>query len=117
MVFLGLLVKYMFITILLVAIFFIGIIVYFFIRVRNLSRAFGEKTQAGGHRTSTAGFGQGGSQGHKTAGGGATGGNGSTAGSGTFVNEELYDQRSPREANRKIFKKDEGEYVDFEETK
>lgn len=29
----------------------------------------------------------------------------------------IYDQRSRKEANQKIFSKDEGEYVDFEEEK
>ena len=36
---------------------------------------------------------------------------------GVVVEEELYDERSPRQANRKIFAKDEGEYVEFEEEK
>lgn len=31
------------------------------------------------------------------------------------VEEELYDERSPREAEKKIFSKDEGEYVDYED--
>lgn len=30
-------------------------------------------------------------------------------------NEVITDERSPEEANRKIFSKDEGEYVDFKE--
>ncbi len=30
-------------------------------------------------------------------------------------NETIIDERSPEEANRKIFPKDEGEYVDFKE--
>ncbi len=30
-------------------------------------------------------------------------------------NEIITDERSPEEANRKIFSKDEGEYVDFKE--
>lgn len=31
------------------------------------------------------------------------------------IYEELYDERPAQEANRKIFGKDEGDYVDFEE--
>lgn len=31
--------------------------------------------------------------------------------------EVIVDERSPEEANRKIFSKDEGEYVDFKEVK
>jgi len=31
--------------------------------------------------------------------------------------EQVFDTREPEEANKKIFKKDEGEYVDYEEEK
>lgn len=39
-------------------------------------------------------------------------------GQGTYGNREtIVDRRTPDEANRKIFSKSEGEYVDFEEEK
>lgn len=39
-------------------------------------------------------------------------------GSSSWNNDEtIIDRRSPDEANRKIFSKNEGEYVDFEEEK
>lgn len=44
-----------------------------------------------------------------------TGSAGNAAGSSRPVSGDIYDSRSPREANRKIFAKDEGEYVDFVE--
>ena len=31
--------------------------------------------------------------------------------------EQVFDTREPEEANKKIFKEDEGEYVDYEEEK
>ena len=33
------------------------------------------------------------------------------------TNEQVYDERPESQAKRKIFAKDEGEYVDFEEEK
>lgn len=36
---------------------------------------------------------------------------------GTVVEEEIYDERSRKEAEKKIFPKDEGEYVDYEDVK
>lgn len=40
------------------------------------------------------------------------------SGSSSWNNDEtIIDRRSPDEANRKIFSKNEGEYIDFEEEK
>ena len=46
-----------------------------------------------------------------------TGGSRTTSGSSqtSDIYEELYDERPTQQANRKIFGKDEGDYVDFEE--
>ena len=85
----ALLIKYLFIVFILVAFFVIGVVAYFLHRVRNAARRF--------------------------ANGGMGGGRSSAANNGTYGSGDIYDSRSPREANRKIFAKDEGEYVDFVE--
>lgn len=103
----GLFLKSIFIVALLVAVFIIGVTVYLYMRVKRVARTF---AGAGRRRQSTAG--------QRTAGARQGAGNGGdSAGNGdqAFCNEELYDERSPRVANRKIFSKDDGEYVDFEE--
>lgn len=98
-----------------VAVFIIGIMVYLYLRVRRVTRMF-----AGGAQNAHTGGSDGcgrqtrqsaGASARQSSGGAGNGNNASSA----CVNEELYDERSPREANRKIFSKDEGEYVDFEE--
>lgn len=110
----GLLLKSIFLVTLMIAIFIIGVIIYLYLRVKRVARSFG----MGGAQT-----------GAQTTSGRASGASGRASGQGnssrqagptdrgTFVNEELYDERSPREANRKIIPKDEGEYVDYEEVK
>ena len=109
----GLFLKSIFLVALLVAVFIIGVIVYLYLRVKRVAKSFaygGRSAANGGQRTSANGgqrtSANGGSQGNYTE---------SSADDSSFVNEELYDERSPREANRKIFPKNEGEYVDFEE--
>lgn len=114
----GLLLKSIFLVALMIAVFIIGVVIYLYMRVRHVARTF------------SAMGGQGASRQHAQHGNGASGGNGSAGpgnahksqqsqGNGSagasFVDEELYDERSPRERNRKIFHKDEGEYVDFVE--
>lgn len=100
-----------------VAVFIIGIMVYLYLRVRRVTRMFagGGRNVYGANANGTNADGSGrqsaGASAHQ--GGTSAGDNGRT--SSACANEELYDERSPREANRKIFSKDEGEYVDFEE--
>ena len=102
MVFVGLFLKYIFLVVMLCALFFVGIIVYFWLRIKHAARNFQNRAaNAGmhGHGAHTR-------QQRQTA-----------AGGNDYGNEQLYDERSEAEANRKIFSKDEGEYVDFEEEK
>ena len=88
-----------------VAVFIIGVIIYLYLRVRRVARTFTSARQGtSGPRASSSGSGSYSSQ-------------QKTKDSGSFVNEELYDQRTDSEINRKIFSKDEGEYVEFEEVK
>ena len=81
-----------------VAVFIIGVVIYLYLRVRRVARTFTSARQGASSRRSSAS-------------------SASSSGSGSFVNEELYDQRTDSEINRKIFSKDEGEYVEFEEVK
>lgn len=87
-----------------VAIFLIGIVSFIYLRVKRMTKQFRNGTNHTNRRPQQS----------------------SAAGStkrrsaeydDVVVEEELYDERSPRQANRKIFAKDEGEYVDFEEVK
>ena len=111
----GLFLKSIFLVVLLTAVFIIGVVIYLYLRVRRVARSFSAASAGGmGQRTHTTDSGRTQQQ--------SSGQNNGKAGTwqsqpdnSSFVNEELYDQRSPREANRKIFGKDEGEYVDFEE--
>lgn len=125
MTFVGLLLKYIFIVAVLIAVFVIGVVVYFMHRVRHLAQQF---AQTGGARNAGNGRGAGAEQPHTANGDGSMGygskangeaRNESRAGASgeTYeeVDEELYDTRNPDVANRKIFAKDEGEYVDFDE--
>lgn len=97
-----------------VAVFIIGVIVYLYMRVRRVVRMFGSSAQGmGGARQQD---GQRAAQG-STSQSRRPSSSSTSDDNSSFVNEELYDQRSPREANRKIFSKDEGEYVDFVEEK
>lgn len=108
MAILGLFLKSIFLVTLMIAIFIIGIIIYLYVRVKNVARSFGMGAQ--------------GSKGTKQASSAnnrakSTTTTGSTSSKTDFSNEELYDTRSAHDVNRKIFAKDEGEYVEFEEEK
>lgn len=111
----GLFLKSIFLVALLIAVFIVGVIIYMYMRVKQVARQYA----AGGARRGTAaGQPNRGAQAHRTDAGAAAGGRQSAREETTAdVYEELYDERSPREANRKIFSKDEGEYIDFEEEK
>lgn len=108
----ALLIKYLFIVFILVAFFVIGVVAYFLHRVRNAARRFANGGMGGG-RSSAANNGTYGSASSSSS--STSGSNGNAAGSSRPVSGDIYDSRSPREANRKIFAKDEGEYVDFVE--
>lgn len=102
----GLFLKSIFIVALLAAVFIIGVTIYLYLRVKRVAKTF---ANAGRQRTADT-----------RQSGGASGSKGADSradsnSSRTVYNEELYDERSPRVANRKIFSKDDGEYVDFEE--
>lgn len=96
---LGLFLKYIFLIAIMVAIFVIGTIAYFMHRVRSMAQQF-SGTQNKNNRQSR--------QSQHTA---------KHTEESVQFDEELYDSRSSRQANRKIFSKNEGEYVDFEEEK
>lgn len=110
----GLLLKSIFLVALMVAVLIIGVVIYLYMRVKRVARTF---ASAGQQAAGTAG------QRRRTNGGASqesssSGRNSASAGradSASFAGEELYDERSAHEINRKIFSKDEGEYVDFEE--
>ena len=113
----ALLIKYLFIVFILVAFFVIGVVAYFLHRVRNAARRFANGGMGGG-RSSAANngtYGSASSSSSSTSSANNTGSTGNAAGSSRPVSGDIYDSRSPREANRKIFAKDEGEYVDFVE--
>lgn len=114
----ALLIKYLFIVFILVAFFVIGVVAYFLHRVRNAARRFanGGMGGQGGMNNGTYGSASSSSSSSSTSSSANnTGSNGNAAGSSRPVSGDIYDSRSPREANRKIFAKDEGEYVDFVE--
>lgn len=103
MTFIGLFLKSIFIMVLMVAIFLIGIVSFIYLRVKRMTKQFRNGTnRRQQQQNSTAG---------------STKRRSTEYDDGVVVEEELYDERSPRQANRKIFAKDEGEYVDFEEEK
>lgn len=105
MTFIGLFLKSIFIMVLMVAIFLIGIVSFIYLRVKRMTKQFRNGTNHTNRRqqqSSTAG---------------CTKRRSAEYDDSVVVEEELYDERSPRQANRKIFAKDEGEYVDFEEVK
>ena len=85
MAFVGLFLKSIFLILLLSAFFFIGIILYLYVRVKKMTKTFNAKSAR--HSTKKP----------------------------QQANEHVYDERPESEAKRKIFAKDEGEYVDFEE--
>lgn len=88
-----------------VAIFLIGIVSFIYLRVKRMTKQFRNGTNHTNRRQ------------QQSSAAGSTKRRSTQYDDGVVVEEELYDERSPRQANRKIFAKDEGEYVDFEEVK
>lgn len=105
MTFIGLFLKSIFIMVLMVAIFLIGIVSFIYLRVKRMTKQFRNGTNRTNHHQ------------QQNSAAGSTKRRSAEYDDGVVVEEELYDERSPRQANRKIFAKDEGEYVDFEEVK
>jgi uncharacterized membrane protein len=105
MTFIGLFLKSIFIMVLMVAIFLIGIVSFIYLRVKRMTKQFRNGTN---HTNRSQ---------QQSSAAGSTKRRSAQYDDGVVVEEELYDERSPRQANRKIFAKDEGEYVDFEEEK
>lgn len=109
MSFIGLFLKSIFIMVLMIAVFLIGIISFLYLRVKRMTKQFRNGTNSNANRNNTRR-----QQQNTTS--GSTKRRSAEYDDGVVV-EELYDERSPRQANRKIFAKDEGEYVEFEEVK
>lgn len=105
MTFIGLFLKSIFIMVLMVAIFLIGIVSFIYLRVKRMTKQFHNGTNHTNRHQ------------QQNSAAGSTKRRSAEYDDGVVVEEELYDERSPRQANRKIFAKDEGEYVDFEEEK
>lgn len=105
MTFIGLFLKSIFIMVLMVAIFLIGIVSFIYLRVKRMTKQFRNGTNHTNRRQ------------QQTSAAGSTKRRSAEYDDGVIVEEELYDERSPRQANRKIFAKDEGEYVDFVQEK
>lgn len=105
MTFIGLFLKSIFIMVLMVAIFLIGIVSFIYLRVKRMTKQFRNGTNHTNRRQ------------QQNSAAGSTKRRSAEYDDGVVVEEELYDEHSPRQANRKIFAKDEGEYVDFEEEK
>lgn len=103
MTFIGLFLKSIFIMVLMVAIFLIGIVSFIYLRVKRMTKQFRNGTNHTNRRQ------------QQSSAAGSTKRRSAEYDDGVVVEEELYDERSPRQANRKIFAKDEGEYVEFEE--
>lgn len=113
MTFIGLFLKSIFIMVLMVAIFLIGIVSFIYLRVKHMTKQFRNGTnRTNANRTNGTNRRQ-----QQNSAAGSTKRRSAEYDDGVVVEEELYDERSPRQANRKIFAKDEGEYVDFEEEK
>lgn len=106
MTFIGLFLKSIFIMVLMVAIFLIGIVSFIYLRIKRMTKQFRNGNANGTNRRQ-----------QQSSAAGSTKRRSAEYDDGVVVEEELYDERSPRQANRKIFAKDEGEYVDFEEEK
>lgn len=106
----GLFLKSIFLVAIMVAVFIIGVVIYLYLRVRRVARTFTSARQGASSRRSSASS-------ASSSGSGSYSSQQNTKDSGSFINEELYDQRTDSEINRKIFSKDEGEYVEFEEVK
>lgn len=110
MSFIGLFLKSIFIMVLMIAVFLIGILSFLYLRVKRMTKQFRNGTNSNANRNNTRR-----QQQNTTS--GSTKRRSAEYDDGVVVEEELYDERSPRQANRKIFAKDEGEYVEFEEEK
>ena len=108
MSFIGLFLKSIFIMVLMIAVFLIGIISFIYLRVKRMTKQFHNGTNT--RQTNTR-------RQQQSSATGSTKRRSAEYDDGVVVEEELYDERSPHQANRKIFAKDEGEYVDFEEEK
>ena len=93
-----------------IAVFLIGIISFIYLRVKRMTKQFSNGNNA--NRTNRTNRRQ-----QQSSATGSTKRRSAEYDDGVVVEEELYDERSPRQANRKIFAKDEGEYVEFEEEK
>lgn len=91
-----------------IAVFLIGIISFLYLRVKRMTKQFRNGTNANANRNNTR-------RQQQNATSGSTKRRSAEYDDGVVVEEELYDERSPHQANRKIFAKDEGEYVEFEE--
>lgn len=107
MSFIGLFLKSIFIMVLMIAVFLIGIISFIYLRVKHVTKSFRNGNNAN-HTNRRQ---------QQSSATGSTKRRSAEYEDGVVVEEELYDERSPRQANRKIFAKDEGEYVEFEEEK
>ena len=105
MSFIGLFLKSIFIMVLMIAVFLIGIISFMFLHIKRVTKSFRNGNNA--NRTNR--------RQQQSSATGSTKRRSAEYDDGVVVEEELYDERSPRQANRKIFAKDEGEYVEFEE--
>ena len=92
-----------------IAVFLIGIISFLYLRVKRMTKQFRNGTNSNDNRTNR--------RQQQSSATGSTKRRSAEYDDGVVVEEELYDERSPRQANRKIFAKDEGEYVEFEEEK
>lgn len=95
-----------------IAVFLIGIISFLYLRMKRMTKQFRNGTNSNANRNRNNTRRQ---QQNTTS--GSTKRRSAEYDDGVVVEEELYDERSPRQANRKIFAKDEGEYVEFEEEK
>lgn len=113
----GLLLKSIFLVALMVAVLIIGVVIYLYLRVKRVARTFASAGQqaAGGYNGQQRNNTSNGSR--QSASARQSASSRQSDDSASFANEELYDERSTHEINRKIFSKDEGEYVDFEEEK
>lgn len=107
MSFIGLFLKSIFIMVLMIAVFLIGIISFIYLRVKRMTKQFHNSTNTNRNTHHQ----------QQSSATGSTKRRSAEYDDGVVVEEELYDERSPHQANRKIFAKDEGEYVDFEEEK
>lgn len=111
MAILGFFLKSLFLVGIFVGLFLIGIVIYLYMRVKHIAHSFHQAAGAGMSGAANA-------DAHRNTSAGSTSKRRSdTYDDGVVVEEELYDNRSRSEANRKIFAKDEGEYVDYEEEK